>query len=316
MTDKPWVHPELKRGEVLLINVRHSEDWENNLPDFIVSVRRGNVAYTTGGKVVVPNMKPLFGVLKQNKKPKNYRIETSCGDWFENVAQKAKEIAVRGSEINTYDAFTVEFDFNGVLCLVDKDTNLEWLNRDYCNAHLMEWKKVGPDCREVYESLVLIELQKRKAAQEEQQRLSEIAYRAKDAENKRRFEATIKGVKFLVVKKKKYDQWKKTNENDGTGYGAMIFAYAEGWAKVMQKEFQERNIENPDVATMIAHAENCSKLLDFYGITGFMYGAAVAILAQHWKYGEALRKWHNKEWGHENTEGTVNPAMFVLNIPD
>jgi len=257
----------------------------------------------------------------------NLKLETGCGDHFTNVAEKAKAMAIsaeirlalqvmlncpHGTETKK---IIVEFDFNGVKCLVHQDTNLEWLFRDYCNAHTMEWKKVGPDCKKVYESLILIELQKRKAAEAEQQRLNDIAWRAKDAENKRQFEEKIKGIKFLVVKKKKYNEWKANQKND-SGYGAMIFEYAEGWAKVMQKEFAERNIENPDVTTMIAHADNCSKLLDFYGITGFMYGAAVAILAQHWKYGEALRKWHNKEWGHENTEGVVNPAMFTLNIPD
>jgi hypothetical protein len=258
----------------------------------------------------------------------NIKLETGCGDWFENVAKKAKSMAIsaeirlalqvmlhcpHGTETKKQ---IVEFDFNDVKCLVNQDTNLDWLYKDYCNAHIMEWKEVGPDCKETYKPDVQAELLKRRAAQEEQQRLNDIAWRAKDAENKRQFEEKIKGIKFLVVKKKKYEEWKKTNQNDGTGYGAMIFEYAEGWAKVMQKEFAERNIENPDVASMIAHADNCSKLLDFYGITGFMYGAAVAILSQHWKYGEALRKWHNKEWGHEDTKGVVNPAMFTINIPD
>jgi hypothetical protein len=47
-----------------------------------------------------------------------------------------------------------------------------------------------------------------------------------------------------------------------------------------------------------------------------MYGAAVSILANHWKHGEALRKWHNKEFGVENSEGVVNPAMFTINTDE
>jgi len=57
-----WVHPELKDGEVLLLNVKDSEDW--GCPPFCHSVRRGEVAYTTGGKEIVKEMKPLFGLLK------------------------------------------------------------------------------------------------------------------------------------------------------------------------------------------------------------------------------------------------------------
>jgi hypothetical protein len=64
---------------------------------------------------------------------------------------------------------------------------------------------------------------------------------------------------------------------------------------------------------MVAHADNCANELNFLGITGFMYGAAVAILAKCWKHGEALRKWHNKEWGVVGGDGVVNPAMFTIN---
>lgn len=56
-------HPEIKEGEVLLINVLKDEVWD--APPFCVSVRRGNVAYTTNGKRIVQNMQPLFGLLKK-----------------------------------------------------------------------------------------------------------------------------------------------------------------------------------------------------------------------------------------------------------
>lgn len=65
-----WRHPEQKPNEVLLINVKDNEDWESRLPNWIESVRRGHVAYTTGGKEIVPEMKPLFGILKPINKRK------------------------------------------------------------------------------------------------------------------------------------------------------------------------------------------------------------------------------------------------------
>ena len=58
-------------------------------------------------------------------------------------------------------------------------------------------------------------------------------------------------------------------------------------------------------------ANETQKGVSFYGITGFQYGAAVSVLSTHWKYGEQLRKWHNKEYYHDG-EGVVNPAIITL----
>lgn len=35
--------------------------------ELLNAIRRGEVAYTTGGKEVVPDMRPLFAVLKPRK---------------------------------------------------------------------------------------------------------------------------------------------------------------------------------------------------------------------------------------------------------
>jgi hypothetical protein len=58
-----WQHPELREGEILFINVKDAEDW-SKVPSFLEYLRHGEIAYTTGGKEVVPDMKPLFGKLK------------------------------------------------------------------------------------------------------------------------------------------------------------------------------------------------------------------------------------------------------------
>jgi hypothetical protein len=57
--------------------------------------------------------------------------------------------------------------------------------------------------------------------------------------------------------------------------------------------------------------------VDAEGITGFMFGCAVLVLAKCWKYGEALRRWHNRdtqigtEGDHANeTGGVLNPALI------
>ena len=301
-------HPELLKNEVFIINVKDNEDWESKLPDFIESTRRGNVAYTLTGEVV-PDMKPLFAVLKAvSNTHENIKIETLCGDWFPKVAEKAQHAAKH--IIKTHGKTIAEFDFNGIKCVVDKDTNLEWLERDYYNAHTMEWKVIGPECYPVYELEVQVELDRREKAREEKAEANSKAYRAKEDTERKLFEEKIEGIEVEIVNQKEYDDWKANQKSDG--YGLAIFEYAEGWAKLMQKKFAEKNIENPDVTCMVAHADNCAKELNFMGITGFMYGGAVSILAQCWKHGEALRKWHNKEFGVVGGEGVVNPAMFTI----
>jgi hypothetical protein len=239
------------------------------------------------------------------------KITTYCGDNIHKVAEKAKETVLYRNKVLHIDNTIAVFDFNDIKCVVDKDTNLDWLIRDYMNAHIMKWKQVGPLCLEAYEPEVQAELEKREKANEKKQEIELAAYRAKENRERKLFEEKIKGIEMEFSDKKGWDDW-KANQKDNSGYGLAIFQYAEFWAKRMQKEFADRNIENPDVACMVAHADYCANELNFLGITGFMYGAAVATLAKCWKHGEALRKWHNKEWGAENSEGVVNPAMLTI----
>jgi len=63
---KDWTHPEIKEGEIILINVKENERW--GVPSFCSSTRRGKVAYTTNGVRIVEDMKPLFGKVKKSAK--------------------------------------------------------------------------------------------------------------------------------------------------------------------------------------------------------------------------------------------------------
>ena len=60
-------------------------------------------------------------------------------------------------------------------------------------------------------------------------------------------------------------------------------------------------------------------MVDDDGITVYMYGCAVSVLAKAWKHGEALRRWHNKETqigteGDRANEsgGVLNPALLTI----
>jgi hypothetical protein len=57
-------HPELKEGEVFLLNVKEGEDWEKGLSMHFKTLRRGTIAYVTNGSEIVTGMKPLFGIPK------------------------------------------------------------------------------------------------------------------------------------------------------------------------------------------------------------------------------------------------------------
>lgn len=103
----------------------------------------------------------------------------------------------------------------------------------------------------------------------------------------------------------RYNEWKEKNRDD---YGACIFRYAERWANLMEQQL-EQGAKLEDIAEKLSHEA------DVEGITGFMYGAAVAVLAKCWEYGEELRQWHNKRYGYEGN-GVVNPAVITINAKE
>ena len=102
----------------------------------------------------------------------------------------------------------------------------------------------------------------------------------------------------------------------GDAYGLTVCDYAERWADLMEPVIDERGIEHlPDIAEVTNHEA------DTDGITGFMYGCAVGMLARVWIYGEELRHWHNLETqlgdeGERANEngGTLNPALLNINL--
>lgn len=222
-------------------------------------------------------------------------LETLPGDKFINVAKKAKAVAI------TKQAY-VGFNFNGIECRVDEDTNLDWLWRDYLNAHTMDWEKVGPFCDEEYTAEVQAELDWRQMKRAEEMEAVLKAYALEEKAARLALETKLKGVKVMWSD---IDAWNKSLEaNAGSDYGLAALEYAESWAKLMQLELAKGK-------TVQECYQEVQSELDFMGITGFMYGCAVSVLASAWAYGEELRKAHNNEYGHDG-EGTVNPAVFSI----
>jgi hypothetical protein len=235
----------------------------------------------------------------------NYKLKTSCGDTFHKVAERAKEMA----STSGFKGDAVEFDFNGVVCIVNKDTNLEYLWRYYADAHLMEWKSVGPFCKEKYDKNTKEELDDRRLAQEKKEKAAQAAYEKKCAEQKAQVDAVTKGVTLLIHPDKQNDYETYVSKNSNDGYSRCVIDYAEQWAKLMQVEISKGR-------TVIAEiAEECQKSLGYLGITGFQYGCIVSALSHFWVFGEELRRWHNKEYGvNEDQKGVVNPALLTVGV--
>lgn len=63
-------HPEIKDGEILLMNVKKGEPLNNIFAKnkTFEYIRLGDTAYKTNSTDIVPEMSPLFGKLKQNLK--------------------------------------------------------------------------------------------------------------------------------------------------------------------------------------------------------------------------------------------------------
>lgn len=224
----------------------------------------------------------------------NIKLEPSLGRTFDRVVEEAKKIA---KEKNA----TVEFNFNGVACLVDKKTNLDNLYRDYSNSWTMNWKTVGPHCVRKYDKKTQAELERLTKIREDKQAKELAEYRAKEEKERLDFIEKIKGIELEL---KDVEGWNKIREANSDPYGKCALDYAEGWAKLMQLEISKGK-------SLAECAKETSFELGFLGITGFMYGCAVNILSQCWKHGDELRLWHNKKYNHEG-KGVVNPAILTI----
>lgn len=95
-------------------------------------------------------------------------------------------------------------------------------------------------------------------------------------------------------------------------YGSGCMRYAQAWAELMEQHMA-------DGVRLEACAQEDSHTADTEGISGYMYGCAVRILAECWQYGDALRRWHNllTQMGTEGetanaTGGVLNPAILMV----
>jgi hypothetical protein len=115
-------------------------------------------------------------------------------------------------------------------------------------------------------------------------------------------------MKVATGREQSYAEWKLKNVDP---YSGTCFLFAEKWASLIEAEIAKGK-------TVADVADACSSEADKeFGVTGFMFGMAVSILAEAWEHGDALRRWHNlktqlgDEGERANREGkTLNPALL------
>ncbi len=122
-------------------------------------------------------------------------------------------------------------------------------------------------------------------------------------------------MKIIEGKQKEYAEYVAKNSLDG--YSKGVVDYGERWTDLMEKRIPDGATESRVLGIIVKHAKEDSHTADSEGITGFMYGCAVAALAHFWIHGEQLRRWHNldtqigTEGEKANKKGTVlNPALL------
>lgn len=118
-------------------------------------------------------------------------------------------------------------------------------------------------------------------------------------------------------------RWAEYREKNKDPYGGAVIHYAESWADLMEKNLNGHEPVGHQDFVNRARPEETSHKADVEGITGFMYGAAVMTLAEVWKYGDMLRRWHNLDTqiGHEGERaneqgGVLNPALLSFEVKE
>ena len=224
-----------------------------------------------------------------------------------NISEALQNAQRRASE----NASEVRFEFNECELRVRADSPISLLHRDF-TRRMKQYHSdpVGPYppqelSPEVQARDAEIQAERDRRDQERQRE-----YEAKQEAKRIKVEKEIEGVEMAVRDDDAWTTWREKNQDP---YGGACVSYAERWARLMQARMSEGKL----IAEV---AEQASHDADVEGITGFMYGVAVSILAAVWEHGEALRLWHNLkcqignegEKANDRDGAVLNPALLTI----
>ena len=236
---------------------------------------------------------------------------TLDGFVFHEINQSIREAIEFAGQLGHHEEWATEkgalvkFSFNEVMVSVRMDSDPTLIHRDWFRAmHNYIDKNVGP-----YPAPVLTDMEREsdskiQAEQDRKWQERQLELQTKAAAHRAATEAKLTTAPVMSISDN--DAWQSWTSKNQDAYGGTVIEYAERWARLMESEMAQGK-ELEDIAT------STSDDADTDGITGFMYGAAVRVLAVCWTHGDRLRKWHNKRYGApENSEGVVNPAVLVV----
>lgn len=206
----------------------------------------------------------------------------------------------------------VETEFNGVTIFADHDSDPALLYRDWSRA-LSGYipSPIGPHPATTLSPEELAhdaKIERQNAARREE---ADRQWREKAARERAEYGAALSEAPAMKRDEAKWQEGVSAQKSDG--YGLAVYGFAEAWARLMQAKIA-------DGGKLADIADDCCSLANKgYGITGFMYGCAVRVLAHCWKHGEELRRWHNlktqlREEGERANEsgGVLNPALLII----
>ena len=226
-------------------------------------------------------------------------IEVQCGSHINGACQDALSIF---NDVDNVDPVTgerepVTFEFNGTPVTTQEGDTVETMYARW-NAEITRKSEEYRNSQEYKDQ---------QAAYAEKERLAALATAKMEA-------SAV--AEFTKSNQEAWDADYNANKNDG--YGAAALSFANRFARFLETKINEGLAVGKTVRQVLEESGNeMSHVADVEGITGFMYGCAVGCLVRCWKYGEDLRKWHNKEYGvNEDAKGVVNPAILTIDTGD
>lgn len=226
-------------------------------------------------------------------------------DNFKFIGSTIDRAIERAIDMARAAAQLVAFDFNGTTVTVAGDSDAMLIYRDWGRS--MDGKiakAVGP-----YPAAVLTETERANDALIDAETLARREAQAERWREEEALRTAAADTALAAAPAMTRDEAKwqlGVDAQNGSAYGLCVFRFAEDWARLMQGRIEagENLADVADACCFTADGK--------HGITGFMYGCAVSILAEAWVYGEPLRRWHNAKYGRDDATGTVNPAVLTI----
>lgn len=104
-------------------------------------------------------------------------------------------------------------------------------------------------------------------------------------ERRKKFDAAMtEGILPFSIKNQ--DAWDKIVAENDTDLSRGIVYFAARWANLIEAKMAEG-------AKLEDIADEASREADVYGMSGYAYGLAVAVLSDMWEHGDQFRRWHN-----------------------